>query len=256
MGPIVLLTDFGQSDGYTGVMKGVIHGIAPEAVVIDLTHEIEQGDVQAAGFVLWNQHRFFPKDTVFVCVVDPGVGSDRPILAVKTDQHLFLVPDNGMMDMILSETKAHTILRVENPIFFRDSQISSTFHGRDIFAPAAAHLAAGEIYTQLGPFHQYTIPTSPFLDLRGEATGSILHIDRFGNLISNFRQHADIQPSGFRIGDRMVPVHNSYSEVAHGEALAIAASHGLWEIAIRNGSAKEEFQAVREMTIVPVFGSF
>lgn len=253
MGPIVLLTDFGQKDGYVGVMKGVIHGIAPGASVIDLTHEIRQGDLRAAGFVLWNQHRFFPKDSLFVCVVDPGVGSDRAIMAVKTERHLFLVPDNGLMDLILAETKAHTILRLENPAFFRDQNISSTFHGRDIFAAAAGHLAAGEIYTQLGPFHQYSIPPSPFLEPEEGVSGTIFHIDHFGNLISTLKQSEKKRPIAFNLEDHLILVKESYSEVEPGQALAIAASHGLWEIAIRNGSAREEFSAERDMKITPVF---
>ncbi len=238
MGPIVLLTDFGDRDGYVGVMKGVIATLSPTAQVIDLSHHIPAGDVDTAKFVLWNQHRFFPKGSIFVGVVDPGVGSSRSIIAVKTADHLFIVPDNGMMDYILSETKAHTILRVENPAFFRTLQPSNTFHGRDIFAAAAGHLAAGEIYTQLGPFHSYQIPPSPFLDATPEEIGSILYIDHFGNLITNFR-HGEFQPQRATIQNMTIPVGQSYSDVNSGELVCIPASHGLWEISLRDGSAAE-----------------
>lgn len=238
MGPIVLLTDFGDRDGYVGAMKGVISGIAPSAKIIDLTHQIPQGDLTAAKFVLWNQHRFFPTGSIFVGVVDPGVGTDRAIVAVKTEDHLFLVPDNGLMDYILSETKAHTILRIENPVFFRTSSPSNTFHGRDIFASAAGHLAAGEIYTQLGPFHRYSVPESPFQQMEAGKTGSVLHIDHFGNLITSFRQ-GDWQPQHIRILDTDIPVGRTYSDVSPGELICLPASHGLWEIAARNRSAKE-----------------
>jgi len=249
MGPIVLCTDFGGRDGYVGVMKGVISGLAPNANVIDLTHEIPQGDIAAAGFVLWNQHRFFPKGSIFVGVVDPGVGSDRAIIAVKTEDYFFLVPDNGMMDYILSETKAHTILRVENPEFFRLAQPSNTFHGRDIFASVAGHLAAGALYTQLGPIHSYAIPPSPFLDAAPKIKGSILHIDHFGNLITNFRYH-DWRPSHIKISDIDIPTGNTYSDVLPGELICLPASHGLWEIAVRDGSAQGKLNITTGESVV------
>lgn len=238
MGPIVLLTDFGDRDGYVGVMKGVITDIAPSAQIIDLTHQIPQGDIDSARFVLWNQHRYFPKGSLFVGVVDPGVGSDRAIIAVKTEAHLFLVPDNGIMDYILAETRAHTILKVENPSFFRTDTPSNTFHGRDIFAPAAGHLAAGEIYTQLGPFHSYQVPSSPFVPAAQGVSGTILYIDHFGNLITNFRQ-GEFTPHTAIIQNHKIPVGKSYSEANPGDLICIPASHGLWEISVRDGSAAE-----------------
>lgn len=236
MGPIVLLTDFGQRDGYVGVMKGVIAGIAPNARVIDLSHDLPPQDLAAARFVLWNQHRFFPDGSVFVCVVDPGVGTARPIIAVKTRRHFFLAPDNGLLDLVLTEERPETILRVENPAFFRTAPPSRTFHGRDIFAPAAAHLLAGEVYTQLGPFHDYRVPPSPFVEAVPAASGSILHIDRFGNLISSLKQ-TDWEPGYATLADHRIPRAASYGSVAEGELLLLRGSHGLWEIALRNGSA-------------------
>lgn len=238
MGPIVLMTDFGERDGYVGAMKGVIAGLAPSAHVIDLSHQISPGDIDSAKFVLWNQHRFFPKGSVFVCVVDPGVGSQRAILAVKTEDYLFLVPDNGIMEYILAETKAHTILKVENPVFFRTPIPSSTFHGRDIFASAAGHLAAGELYTQLGPFHSYQLPPSPFVDASAETSGLILHIDHFGNVITNFKQ-GDFHPQHAIIQNHRIPTGRSYSDTHSGELICLPASHGLWEIAVRDGSAQQ-----------------
>ena len=240
MGPIVLLTDFGESDGYAGVMKGVIAGIAPEARVVDLTHHIPPQDLDAARFVLWNQHRYFPDGSIFVCVVDPGVGSDRKIIAAKTDRHVFLAPDNGLLDYVLSETRAHTILQVENPAFFRTEAPSHTFHGRDVFAPAAAHLVAGELYTQLGPFHTYRVPASPFREAEEGIPGRVVHADHFGNLITSFRQ-SSWQPAGAEVDGRFIPVASTYAAVQPGELLLLPASHGLWEIACRNGSALKAF---------------
>ncbi|MDP5172574.1 MAG: SAM-dependent chlorinase/fluorinase [Bacteroidia bacterium] len=242
MGPIVLMTDFGEMDGYVGAMKGVITSIAPQAQVIDLSHHIPPQDLDTARFVLWNQHRYFPSGSIFVCVVDPGVGSERDIVAVKTDSYYFLAPDNGLLDYVLSETRPQTMLRVENPLFFRAENPSQTFHGRDIFAPAAAHLVAGEIYTQLGPMHSYQIPASPFVDARPEQAGKILHIDHFGNLITNIRQ-SDYLPAAFAFYHTRIEIGSSYASVKEGEVLALAASHGLWEISQRNGRADAFFQA-------------
>ena len=237
MPPIVLLTDFGHQDGFVGIMKGVIHGISPDCPVIDLSHEIPPQNVSAAAFVLWNSYLHFPPETLFVCVVDPGVGSERDILAVRTKSYRFLVPDNGVMDYILSESIVKSMLRVENPKLLTGN-ISQTFHGRDIFAPVAAHWQKGFPYTQIGPLHRYSIPDSPFVESEGQrsVTGNIIYQDHFGNLISNIRL-APSQNGQVQFDGRNIPLVSAYAAVQPGELLAIAGSHGLLEIAVRNGRA-------------------
>lgn len=239
MAPIVLLTDFGYQDGFTGVMKGVIAGIAPATPVIDLSHAIPPQDVAAARFVLWNSYRFFPEGSIFVCVVDPGVGSDRTIMAVQTRQHTFIAPDNGLLDYVLAETTARQMLRVENPKVMRP-EISRTFHGRDIFAPAAAHLAAGFPFTQLGPLHSYRVPPSPFVQAhpRHTVAARILYTDHFGNLITNCLLPRDWQ-GHVRVGGRTLIMLRTYAEVAVGQALSLKGSHGLLEISVREGHAAQ-----------------
>lgn len=236
---IVLLTDFGEKDAYPGVMKGVIAGIAPEAKVMDLSHAIDPQDVQGARFVLWNSYSYFPSGSIFVCVIDPGGGSGRPIIAVKTAQHIFIAPDNGLLDYVLAEVTPQLVLRVENPGFWRP-EISHTFHGRDIFAPTAAHLAAGVPFTQLGPTHDsFLLPPSPWKQpVSGLQAGEIVHQDHFGNLITNIIWPEN-QPGTLKVGEAHIPLGKTYASVAIGEALALPGSHGRLEIAIRNGHAAQ-----------------
>ncbi|MEO0474112.1 MAG: SAM-dependent chlorinase/fluorinase [Bacteroidota bacterium] len=247
MSPIVLLTDFGHQDGFVGIMKGVIHAIAPDCPVIDLSHHIPPQDVSAAAFVLWNSYLHFPPETLFVCVVDPGVGSERDILAVRTKSYRFLVPDNGVLDYILSESIVKSMLRVENPKLLPDN-ISQTFHGRDIFAPVAAHWQKGFPYTQIGPLHRYSIPESPFVDSKAQqqVSGKIIYQDHFGNLISNIRLLPS-QEGSVQIAERDIPLVSAYAAVQPGEILAIAGSHGLLEIAVRNGRAVDVIDKDREI---------
>ncbi len=139
---IVLLTDFGNKDNFVGVMKGVISGINPVAHLIDLTHEIEPQSVQQAAFVLWASRKFFPEDSIFVNVVDPGVGSDRKIICGRVDNQIFIAPDNGLLDYVVAEANELEFYEVSNKRFFL-SDVSSTFHGRDIFAPVSANISRG-----------------------------------------------------------------------------------------------------------------
>lgn len=234
---IVLLTDFGSQDGYVGIMKGVISGIAPEVSVIDLSHELPPQHLDAARFVLWNSYRYFPAGTIFVCVVDPGVGSGRHILALNTGEHMFLAPDNGLLDYVMAEQRAKHLLRVESPRV-RRQEVSRTFHGRDIFAPAAAHIAAGFPFTMIGPMHPYTLPDSPWLRPdQPELTARVVYIDHFGNLISNLRLSGEATALTVHLGEREVPLQQTYASVAEGEPLALRGSHGLLEISVRNGHA-------------------
>jgi len=246
--PIILLTDFGIQDGFIGVMKGVIASIAPQSPVIDLTHHIPPQDVEAAKFVLWNSYKHFPQGSIFCCVVDPGVGSKRDIIALQTADYYFIAPDNGLLDYVLAELKIKQLLKVENPALMR-SAISQTFHGRDIFAPTAAHLAAGFLYTQVGPLHSYRLPDSPFIEVKeaGVYEGKIIYFDHFGNAISNIKVSGLAFPvSGAEISFELASQHivglsSSYASHHIGELLALEGSHGLIEFAVRNGNARRQF---------------
>lgn len=241
---IVLLTDFGQQDGYVGTMKGVISGIAPAVPIIDLTHDLPPQDLCAAQFVLWNSYKHFPDGSIFVCVVDPGVGSGRHILAFHDGRHIFIAPDNGLLDYVMSERPARHLLRVESPRVMR-AEISHTFHGRDIFAPAAAHIASGFPFTMIGPMHPYTLPSSPFIEISGPSPteATVIYIDRFGNLITNLRFTDQLIGGHVTVRGNTFPISTTYATVAEDDLLGLPGSHGLLEVAVRNGHAAHVLEA-------------
>ncbi len=185
--PIVtLLTDFGLEDEYVGVMKGVILSIAPQVRLVDLTHSVPPQDVRRAALILMNAAPYFPPDTVHLAVVDPGVGTERRPIAVRTGRGTFVGPDNGLFSFVLAEMETWTAVELREPAY-RLPLVSTTFHGRDIFAPAAAHLASGVPVEALGPVvnNLATLPL-PRLEI-GESSleGEILYADRFGNLVTS-----------------------------------------------------------------------
>ncbi|HHT9159902.1 MAG TPA: SAM hydrolase/SAM-dependent halogenase family protein, partial [Candidatus Brocadiaceae bacterium] len=184
---ITLLTDFGNQDAYVGVMKGVITGINPLANIIDICHNIPPQDVFNAAYLLYTSYKYFPRGTIHVAVVDPGVGSRRDIVCVVTKDYFFLVPDNGILSFIIQDEKPKSIFRITNSKYFLPSP-SNTFHGRDVFAPVSAHLSLGAKLRQLGikinQLKQLDIP-KPDYKKTGQLEGQVIYIDRFGNLISN-----------------------------------------------------------------------
>jgi hypothetical protein len=240
---IALLTDFGDRDGFVGAMRGVIAEIAPGTQVIDIAHDVPPQSPLDGAFVLWSVYQFFPAGTIFVAVVDPGVGTERRILCVQTSRHLFLAPENGLLDLVLSQEKIVRAVQVTNRRYFLKN-VSDTFHGRDIFAPVAAHLSNGISLDVLGERIALVQPSGGFLNVpeRGEATGRVLHIDRFGNIVTNLR---------FSQGDRkrnvditikrrhVCGLYKTYAEIASGRLGALVGSHGLIEIALRDGRASD-----------------
>jgi len=244
-GLITLTTDFGLSDHFAGVMKGVILGIAPRARIVDITHEIAPYNLDEAAFVIAQAWKYFPKGSTHVIVVDPGVGtSRRPILA-EAGGHFFIAPDNGVLSLIY-ETGPHKVRVLANPKKMR-ADISRTFHGRDIFAPAAAHLASGTKPAAFGkPIQDYVRSwiTKPSRIADQVWRGIILKVDRFGNLISNLHIHdfSDIKTSPFelRIGSQKIRrLALNYAETEIGEVFAIVGSSGYLEIAASQSSAEE-----------------
>jgi len=247
MKTIALITDFGTVDGFVGSMKGVISAIAPQAQVIDISHESSPQHTHHAAFVLWSTYKYFPEQTVFVVVVDPGVGSERRIIMVEDiEGKKFLVPENGILEFILPELINPKAYHINNPEYWL-SRVSSTFHGRDIFAPVAAHLVNGTRGEDLGVRIELSIPESPFRDINAstiEQEGRILHADRFGNLITNLRPRIerpdDLSHLSLEIGNRTIAtIKKTYADGEYGELIALAGSSGLIEVAVRNSSAQQ-----------------
>ncbi|MEN6608416.1 MAG: SAM-dependent chlorinase/fluorinase [Bryobacteraceae bacterium] len=242
-GIITLTTDFGISDHFVGLMKGVILGLSPKASIVDITHMITPFEIREAAFVISQAYKRFPAGTVHVVVVDPGVGTSRRPILVEAARQYFVAPDNGVLSMIYSREK-HRVRAITAEKFFL-KPVSQTFHGRDVFAPVAAHLAKGIEPARFGklvtdylrsPFEK------PVRTGKRIWTGTILKIDRFGNLITNF--HIDEfpavkeRPFEMLIGPRRITcLANSYAEQAPGELFLITGSSGYLEVSANQGSA-------------------
>lgn len=251
MPPIITLTtDFGLEDAYVGVMKGVILGIAPEARIVDISHAVGAQNVAEGTFILQAAYPFFSAGTIHVAVVDPGVGTSRLPLAIATPSGIFVGPDNGLFAPILHELgladstgalrPGATAVEIRNPAA-RLAAVSATFHGRDIFAPAAAHLARGMQVTDLGPAVQsIQAPpgTGPVRNSDGVTRGAIVHIDHFGNAVTNIRGSSLAGSEIVIAGDHEIGrLVRTYGE---GSVMALVGSTGLVEIAVRDGSAAEQ----------------
>ena len=238
---ITLTTDFGLRDPYVAAMKGVMYGISRELCVVDLSHEIPPQDVLDGALFLAGALPYFPKGTIHVVVVDPGVGTDRRPIALSAGDQILICPDNGLPTLFLREHPLQEARVITNRRLIRET-VSPTFHGRDVFAPAAAHLACGAPMEQLGK-ETDTIVT---LDLPrprkegGRLEGEILHTDRFGNLVTNIHQSmlAEATPSVVRAGrHRLGCICQTYAEVSPGSPVALFGSTGYLEIAVNGGSA-------------------
>ncbi len=237
---IALLTDFGNKDWFVGTMKAVILRINPNVNIIDITHDIPPQDTRQAGFVLWNAYKYFPDKTIFVCVVDPGVGSERKIIAVETQKYIFIASDTGLLDFVLSEVDVLRAVYVENRNYFLED-ISMTFHGRDIFAPVSAYISRGVDLSELGSVADLKYLRKMFVDVLStdKYEGEVVYIDRFGNLITNLKRIKEFDGK-VRIKDLIIEkMSRNYSEVKLGQAVALINSSGLVEIGIRNGNASE-----------------
>lgn len=257
MAVITLLTDFGTRDEYVGVMKGVILSIVPQASIVDLTHEIDPQDVVQGSYLLDAAVEYFPEGSTHLAVVDPGVGGARAAVAIRRNRHFFVAPDNGILTLILAQ-KIDLAVRIENERIFR-KPVSPTFHGRDIFAPAAAYLAAGHAIEGLGPIIPSdelvrTRPNIPAKRSGARIEGCVVAIDRFGNLMTNITAEAcealkascpgrDI---GVGIGETSIAVlSNTYCEVAEGQMLALIGSRGYLEISVNQAGAAEQLNVVK-----------
>lgn len=241
---ITLLTDFGTADGYVGEMKGVLLTGAPGSLVVDITHEVPAHDVEAARLTLARYWRRFPAGTVHVAVVDPGVGSSRAALAVSSDGRLLVGPDNGVLSPALLSGDARVISLPTPP------NASATFHGRDVFAPAAARLAAGEALDSLGaPFDTPVIRRTPEprRDADGTLHGEVIAIDHFGNAITNL---AGARGRSVVVQDRRIPIRPTYADFDAGEQGAVVGSSGFVEIVVRNGRAADQLKIERGTPVI------
>ena len=240
---ITFTTDFGLSDHFVGAMKGVVAGIAPAARVIDISHDVAPYNVTEAAFIIAEAWPYFPKRTVHVVVVDPGVGSARRPILAEAAGHFFVAPDNGVLSMVF-DAAPHKVRVISNPKFMR-RDVSRTFHGRDVFAPAAAHLAKGAKPAAFGKLiHDYVRAGIARPVRLGPASwrGAILKIDRFGNLITNFAagDFAGITARPFEMRAGAQRIHRlalTYAETEVGDLFVIVGSSGYLEIAANQTSA-------------------
>jgi S-adenosylmethionine hydrolase len=248
---ITLLTDFGSRDAFVGVMKGVILGIAPDVRLIDLTHEIPAQDLIAGALILRSAVPYFPAGSVHVAVVDPGVGSARRAIVVETDRGLLVGPDNGVLEPAAARLGRRCVRAIENHAWLHHP-VSSTFHGRDIFAPVAAHLARGDDPAAVGPLIDGMIELQPPPVRVGDQQidGEVIHVDAFGNLLTNIGAEAlgrfPAANLSVTIGHtRVTGLATAYAAVPPGVAVALVNSWGVLEVAVRNGNAARALSAGR-----------
>lgn len=269
MAIVTLTTDFGLADGYVGAMKGVILSIAPDVTLVDISHEIQPQDVRGGAFVLKSASPYFPPGAIHVAVVDPGVGSKRRVLAVQTERAIFVGPDNGVLSWALERENVQAIIHIDRPEYWLGA-VSHTFHGRDIFAPVAAHLARGVSINNLGSTadDMFSLPLPrPAYDESGVLHSEVIYVDRFGNLVTGIEAEpsaaredsvccrvVNLPPSApqlcltsqarVEIAGRLIhTIVRSYADVASGNLLALVDSSGHLEIAVRNGNAATALKA-------------
>jgi len=241
---ITLLTDFGTADGYVGEMKGVLLSLAPDADLVDISHDIAPQDVERARLTLARVWRRFPNGTVHLVVIDPGVGSSRAALAVESDGRWLVGPDNGVLSPALLLPGARVVELMLPP------GASATFHGRDVFAPAAAALARGEPIDALGPAASAPVirrTPEPMRGADGSLHGQVILVDRFGNAVTNI---ITARGGVVSVGRLELIVRHTYADVPEGEPLALVGSTGFIEIAIRNGDAARALTLERGSSVI------
>jgi S-adenosylmethionine hydrolase len=249
-----LTTDFGSADGYAGAVKGVILSVFPEARLVDLSHELAPGDVAAASELLARATPFFPAGTVHLAVVDPGVGTARRGLALLSGGQLYVGPDNGIFAGALELAGADPVcFALENRGLWRES-VSPVFHGRDVFGPVAAYLARGGDLREVGPAVEPSglvrlarpAPVATADGLRGE----VVHVDRFGNLVTNLRAPEGVTAASVEVAGLRLPLSRTYQDAAPGALVALVGSSGKIEIAVNGASAAARLAAGRGLVVI------
>ena len=256
MSVITLLTDFGLQDEYVGVMKGVILSINPTAALVDITHQIDKQDVVQAAFMIHGTYQFFPEGSVHLVVVDPGVGTERSVLALAAGGHFFIAPDNGVLTLLIEKVQPVSLFRLTEEGFYRHP-VSATFHGRDIMAPVAAHVSKGVALGKIGiPIDPVEVLHLENLTARmtpdGRVAGRVIAIDAFGNLITSIDSTMLAQVHSrqaarrvqIEIGQQRIKgLSQTYANVDAGNLLALIGSRGYLEIAVNRGSAARRLKA-------------
>jgi len=245
---ITLTSDFGLRDPYVAEMKGVILTINPNATVIDVTHEIEKFDIRKAAFILASAVPYFPNGTVHLAVVDPGVGTQRRAIVVQAKKGFFVGPDNGILILAAQNQGIEHVYHLTNSKFMQP-KVSSTFHGRDVFAPAAAYLEKGVQPAEFGP--EVKDPIIPaFVKVKyssGSLTGEILDVDGFGNIITNINEKDMVCKEGKTVSVKLTGASikllfgKAYAQAKRNEPILLIGSHGFLEIALNQASAAEKF---------------
>lgn len=259
---ITLLTDFGYDSYFVPSMKGVILSINPRATIIDITHEIPPQNIVKAAFTLWASYKYFPRGTVHVVVVDPGVGTSRRPIVIKTKNYFFVGPDNGVLMMAAEDDGIEEVRVIENTKYMRPS-VSYTFHGRDIFAPVAAYLSLGIEFSTIGSPINDAVKlslTKPMIN-KGFVRASVIYVDHFGNAYTNIKSE-NIKALGIDYGSELqvefprinltlkIKFLRAYGYANVGEALALINSEGFLELAIRNGNFSGKFGVVEGDEVV------
>lgn len=256
MTTIALISDFGYRDAYVGIMKSVIHGIAPEAYLIDLCHEVPAHNVMSGSYLVASALPYLPARSIVLGVVDPGVGTRRRAIAVRTENHTYVGPDNGLFHMAYDIEDPIEAVELTNPDYHL-GRISKTFHGRDIFSPVAGHLAQGVPLADLGeaidPEGLVRLPEiGPIIKENG-IESSIVHIDHFGNVVTNLSREvmeaAGKQAKYVRIGEHRALFAQSFHDISKNDPVAYFNSTDYLEVGIRNGSAAEQLQLKQRLLI-------
>jgi len=258
-GIITLTTDFGLRDAYQGAVKGAILSLCPGVSLVDITHLVPPGDILEGSLVMAGACSLFPDGVVHVGVVDPGVGTERRAVVLETARHFFVGPDNGLLTLVAPPEEVKTAVRLTNPAYFA-AEVSPTFHGRDVFAPVAAHLCLGVGPRAMG--EEMDPESLVRLDLpeaarHGESvTGEVVHVDAFGNLITNIRGADVCDGSVVGVEGQSLALVRTYADVEQGAVVALIGSTGLVEVAVNGGNAAEKLGAGKgcRVSVVPGAG--
>ncbi len=262
---VTLTTDFGLVDHFTGAMKGVLLDVFNDVRIVDITHAIQAYDVLDGALAISEAYRYFPSGSVHMVVVDPGVGSERRPILAAVGEHYFVAPDNGVLSLVYAQAESVLVREITSSHYFRQP-VSSTFHGRDVFAPVAANLAKGVDPAKFGDeitdYVRFAAPKAKLAE-DGSLRGIVLKIDRYGNLITNIRasdapQLLGGEPPPFRIvigKNEITEIYGHYAQGAPGELFAIVGSMGLLEVSVNRGSAAKHLGAAKGAEVVVKMGA-